>query len=451
MKKALYLPIEIKFRELFPKLLIAFFAAKKGFFSVLGDKEGVHRAIRYFGEGIYFDKSISMNKFPNFENLKKKNIKIICQDEEAGFNKIKKKYIDNFFKNRVTEKNLNIIEQFYCWGKFDYEELRKKHIKNKKKIILTGSARTDFWNKKFISKIFKNEIKEIKKKYKNFILIPTSFGITSKLEKIRKIKNLKNMKYLTKKKEIIKKKIKFDELYENFNEFCELIEFISKKKPSQKIVIRPHFAENKKDWIKRFEKFKNVRVENEGDISQWIAAAEYIIHSGSTTGIQSHIMDKKVLLYYTKATKKRENAFPNNFGKKCANKYQILKNLDIKKSKKNNTSLVSKRILIDNNFASKKIVSNLSKIKIIKSNKYKFLTPSILNLYFLKHKISFLRGELPKSQRVLRTYNEKMPNGIKLNEVKEFLEKLISYFNLQKLIKIRHCGPNCFLIYNKNI
>ena len=44
MKKALYLPIEIKFRELFPKLLIAFFAAKKDFFSVLGDKEGVDRA-----------------------------------------------------------------------------------------------------------------------------------------------------------------------------------------------------------------------------------------------------------------------------------------------------------------------------------------------------------------------------------------------------------------------
>ena len=202
-------------------------------------------------------------------------------------------------------------------------------------------------------------------------------------------------------------------------------------------------------WL--VEKFKNVRVENEGDISQWIAAAEYIIHSGSTTGIQSHIMDKKVLLYYTKATKKRENAFPNNFGKKCANKYQILKNLDIKKSKKNNTSLVSKRILIDNNFASKKIVSNLSKIKIIKNNKYKFLTPSILNLYFLKNKISFLRGELPKSKRVLRTYDEKIPNGIKLNEVKEFLDKLINYFNLQKLIKIRYCGPNCFLIYNKNI
>ena len=86
------------------------------------------------------------------------------------------------------------------------------------------------------------------------------------------------------------------------------------------------FSNNCGTVFEDFEKFENVRVENEGDISLWIAAAEYIIHSGSTTGIQAHIMDKKVLLYYTKATKKRENAFPNNFGKKCLNKYQILKN-----------------------------------------------------------------------------------------------------------------------------
>ena len=97
MKKTLYLPIEIKFRELFPKLLIAFFAAKKGFFSILGDKESVDRATRYFGEGIYFDKSISMNKFSKFKNLVKKNIKIICQDEEGGVNKVKKKKYRKFF------------------------------------------------------------------------------------------------------------------------------------------------------------------------------------------------------------------------------------------------------------------------------------------------------------------------------------------------------------------
>ena len=74
-----------------------------------------------------------------------------------------------------------------------------------------------------------------------------------------------------------------------------------------------------------------------------------------------------------------------------------------------------------------------------------------MNLYFLKNKIGFVRGKLPKGKRVLRTYNEKIPNGIKLNEVKEFLDKLINYFNLQKLIKIRYCGPNCFLIYSKNL
>ena len=33
-------------------------------------------------------------------------------------------------------------------------------------------------------------------------------------------------------------------------EFVELIRYLSKKFPKQKIIIRPHFAENKSDWEK---------------------------------------------------------------------------------------------------------------------------------------------------------------------------------------------------------
>ena len=315
---------------------------------------------------------------------------------------------------------------------------------------MTGSARIDFWNNKFISKIFKNEINDIRKKYEDFILIPTSFGITSKMEKTRRIKQLKYLKYLKNKKEIIEKKIEFNDLYKNFNEFCDLIEFIAKKKPNQKIVIRPHFAENKNDWNRRFKNLKNIIVINEGDISQWISAAGCIIHNGSTTGIQSNIMNKKVLIYSTKSSKKRENIFPNKFGKICLNKLEILKNLEIKIKKKNNLNLLSKRISVNNHFASKRIVNSFKTIKIKKSNKYKFIRPSLLNLFFIKNKFKFLKNNRSLSKSYVRNYTDKIPNGIKINEVAEFLDKLERYFNLQKLIKIRYCGPNCFLIYSKN-
>ncbi|MDC0043744.1 hypothetical protein OAJ03_02460, partial [Candidatus Pelagibacter sp.] len=110
MKKLLYIPIEIKFRELLPKLLIVFFASKKNFYSIIGDKESVDIATKYFGEGIYFDKSISFNKNNKLKELRKKKIKIVCQDEEGGFNKIKKKSINNFFLKRVTKENLELVE-----------------------------------------------------------------------------------------------------------------------------------------------------------------------------------------------------------------------------------------------------------------------------------------------------------------------------------------------------
>ena len=48
-----------------------------------------------------------------------------------------------------------------------------------------------------------------------------------------------------------------------------------------------------------------------------------------TTGIQSHILIKRFYFIY-QSNQKRENAFPNNFGKN-ANKYQILRIQTLKK------------------------------------------------------------------------------------------------------------------------
>ena len=76
-----------------------------------------------------------MNKNQKLKKLKNKNIKVVCQDEEGGFNKILKKHISTFFNKRIPPENLSLIEQFYCWGSFDYNELKKGIKKIKKKFL----------------------------------------------------------------------------------------------------------------------------------------------------------------------------------------------------------------------------------------------------------------------------------------------------------------------------
>ena len=445
MKKLLYLPIEIKHRELLAKILIAFFAAKKNFYSIIGDKEAIERSIRYFGEGIYFDKSISLNKNQKLKKLKNKNIKVVCQDEEGGFNKIFKKHISTFFNKRIPPENLSLIEQFYCWGSFDYKELKKRNKKNQKKIFETGSPRIDLWKKKFISKIFNNEINIIKKTHGDFLLFPTSFGITSLEEKKKRIKQAKFLNYIKSKNEIKLQKIEYDNLYSNFLEFVELIRYLSKKFPKQKIIIRPHFAENKSDWEKKFKEYRNVEINNDHDISLWIIASKIVLHNGSTTGIQSYAMNKPVIIYSTKYSHLRQNTYPNKYGKVINNKTKIYEYL-----KKSNFRLVRKkidRIIISNQFISNDIVKNLNKIKVKKNNKFKSYIPFLLNFFYILRKLRISKASKLLTKTYIRNYNEKMPGGLKKIEIQEFINRLELYFKVQKSIKVRYCGPNCFLIY----
>ena len=445
MKKLLYLPIEIKHRELLAKILVAFFAAKKNFYSIIGDKESIERSIRYFGEGIYFDKSISLNKTNKLKKLKDKNIKVVCQDEEGGFNKIFKKHINTFFNKRIPPENLNLIEQFYCWGSFDYNELKKRNKKNLNKIFETGSPRIDLWKKKFISKIFHNEIKMIKKTYGDFLLFPTSFGITSLEEKKKRIKQAKFLNYIKSKSEIKFQKIEYDNLYSNFLEFVALIKYLSKKFPKQKIIIRPHFAENKSDWEKKFKNYRNVEINNDYDISLWILAAKIILHNGSTTGIQSYAMNKPVIIYSTKNSDLRQNTYPNKYGIEIKNKKRIYDYLKI-----SNFKLVRKkidRINISKNFISNEIVRNFNRIKVKKNNKYKSYIPFLLNFFYIIRKFRISKAPKSLTKTYIRNYNEKMPGGLTKAEIQEFINRLELYFKVQKSIKVRYCGPNCFLIY----
>jgi len=452
MKKLLYLPIEIKHREFLAKLLLSFFAVKKNFYVIIGDKEGIERSTRYFGEGIYFDKSISLNKTQKFKNLREKNIKIVCQDEEAGFNKVNKNHINNFFSKRVTPENLRLIEKFFCWGRFDYTYLKKKYKKFEKKFSLTGSARFDLWNKKFISNIFKNEINEIKHEFGNFILFPTSFGITTLEEKNKRINQGKFLNYITSNNELKYKITEYNNLYSNFLEFVKLIKYISKHLPNQNIIIRPHFAENKNDWKKCFKGFKNVKIINDHDISLWILASKLVIHNGSTTGIQSYYMKKSVLIYSTKFSKKIENTFPNKFGTILGNKKKILDYIKNESEEIFNKKI--DRIHLSNTYLSQQIIKKIDSIKVKKNNKYKSLIPLWFNVFFVTRKLRNLfssksLNSLNENKTNIRSKNEKIPGGISKIEISEFLKKLEIYFNVPKTIKLRYLGPNCFLIYKR--
>jgi surface carbohydrate biosynthesis protein len=75
VKGTLIIPVENQVRELDPKLLLAYVAAKRGFSSILGFRREIH--------GIYLSKSMTAASDLMFQIMRKLGHEIVAWDEEA--------------------------------------------------------------------------------------------------------------------------------------------------------------------------------------------------------------------------------------------------------------------------------------------------------------------------------------------------------------------------------
>ena len=167
-----------------------------------------------------------------------KNFSITSLDEESGLLNIKVTKDNNFYdyrKTRFSEKSIDLVDKIFTWGRYDYNNLKKKYKKFEKKLVLSGNPRLDFWRKDF------NFFYKAKKfEYSNCILFSLNIPyLVPKKEFNKKLKFLERSKYFKRgmsKKSVIKKK---KDGYNMYKRFLELISKLSKL-TKLKIIVRPH-------------------------------------------------------------------------------------------------------------------------------------------------------------------------------------------------------------------
>lgn len=454
--KLIFLPMEIKTREFYPKLFFAKKALDRGYCCFIGDKAGIFRATKYFNNGIYFYKSINSTDTKHIFKIKNKNNSFISLDEEGGFAISSSEEFKNFLSHRSSLKNMQLVDKIFTYGNFDNEIWKKKYIKYRRKIKISGGIRFDLCKKNILKKVYRNEIKNIEKKYgQNYILIATSF-ISSKKE----ISNYLNSdKFFLKKmpKSYIKKR--YNHLINQYKlgvKFKSLIQKIILSFPEKKIILRPHPSENLIDWKKYKSKIlkdnDNFVIDTYHDLNSLIYNSNYLIHCESTAALQSLIQKKKTISYKPKGVKLRRKLF-NSIGNVANSEKQVID--IIKTSKKNllkptNLNLIKQHV---NNLSSKKLASDiiLSELSNLKEKTSKinltkliFLSPIysisdfFFNLFKLRqynssHYAYAIRSNLQKFGKV----------GIKKKELINFFLN----FNTKKhKYSIYSFGKNCFFL-----
>lgn len=298
----IYIPIEIKVRELESRLLLALEAASRGHDVILGDKASTINAAAKgkLKPGIVHDKSITPNKkkLERYSFFKQHNIFVTSQDEEAGLTHESYK---QFLANRFSEKSLSLINRNYTWGIFDYNAITHKYFGYSDKILLTGSPRVDLWRSEF-DDYYESDFlpgKQFKKQFGPYILIPSNFGaILSPNGFWHRIKIQRELGYYKTQSDEIRRYERAARQFRLISEFIALIRLLSEKLQEHQIVLRPHPAESIDNWRNAIgESFNNVHIIRKGSVNSWIKNADYVIHNSCTTGIEARASGSNVIAF----------------------------------------------------------------------------------------------------------------------------------------------------------
>ena len=278
-----YIPIEVKDRELYAKLLLAKYAAENNFNVIIGKKNDLNRLVLSMPKGIYFGLGIAENYKDFFEKLSKLGHIIVVCEEEGLITYSDQMYLDM----RISPKTIEYVNLIFTWGKENFSIINKGRKNNSSKLRVTGNPRFDLLKPKF-SGVYENNLKVIKSKYNEFILVCTSFPSCNHfIKNIDYVQSLIDKKTLNNHNSIANFK-KYQEVKtETFNTFIEAIPLLAEAFAGIDIVIRPHPSENKDIYQDLADKYSNVYVESDFSVHPWILCSKAIIHHYCTTSIEA--------------------------------------------------------------------------------------------------------------------------------------------------------------------
>ena len=458
LKKTLYLPIEIKVRELPHKLYLSCEALKRNYRVYLGNKSDIFQLIdqKKNKGGVFFAKGQIRDKPLNL--IKKKCDKFAIFDEEM--NRSMQNYLPNtsmlnFYKYminlRYNKLNLKNADKFYCFNKDIFKSA--KIIFNEKKNILIplmGHPKEDLLKKKNL-KVFEKHKKKIKKYYGDFILFNSDFYSLKdpkreidSYEKIMKETGGKRSNHDAKQysKMIIYK-------HKTLKYFIKFLGEIDENLGSIKMMIRPHPRENIDDWKKITKKFKNIYVVAPiDDVTSYILASKGVMHNGCSTGISSLLLGKSTAYFYEKNNSSYKHFFQNDMLKssiEVSNSkdfYKWLTSLEKNSNnhiKKNNyyknfkkQELSCKIILDDLNKDAINREPKIETLKVVKKSKFYYVMKYLLSTKFL----NFFKKPITIGPQI------KIPNGIKKKEIEKYLREFNNINGLKKKIEVRQLTEN---------
>ena len=291
----LYLPIEEAKRELDARLLLAVLALEAGFRVVIGQQWLMIRNVGNFHRGVYFFKGMN-NIQRNWMIVAKRCAHKICAiDEEvtaiADF---------DFILKEISESALNLTDRIFLQGPYQDYVYKTRFPHHEHRFSTTGNPRWDLLKENF-RHFYTSEVQEIRQEVGDYILLNTNFGFANSYwgDPNRFVATAKQVGYVDVDDPFDCKWLIDQHEFENKNlqQFSALAARLARRHPDQRIVLRPHPAENTDFWHNRLPPESGVTIATDRSAIPWILASNVLIHNTCTTGIESFLLNHPTIAY----------------------------------------------------------------------------------------------------------------------------------------------------------
>lgn len=291
-RRWIYLPVEIQVRGFDSRLLLACFAAARGYMAVVGAKNSLHRKLDAFPPGAYIGKSLAPNGLRIFQDLKRRGHRIACIDEETTGGH--RRY---YQKTRYSQETLDLADAYFAIGEYQRDVLLEVYPDAADKVYVTGNPRIDLWRLPFHS-IYEAEAAALRKRLGPFLFFPSNFGSLSH------VKGFDFILEMAEKQGFMAEARDRDYFHQCFkhaeccrDHFAGLLSRLSSEFANHTIVIRPHPVEEPAFWEEIAKRHPGIRIEREGSVTPYLLATDCMIHHGCTTGIESYFLNRPAVAY----------------------------------------------------------------------------------------------------------------------------------------------------------
>lgn len=233
----------------------------------------------------------------------------------------------------------------------------------------------------------------------------------------------------------IRAKKKAEGEYKEFKKFFKVFLKLDKLNLNNKIIIRPHPADDLKLWNKIGKRFKNILIIFDGDISEWLYASNGLMHRGCTTALQS-VLSNKPTAYLASDQNFIRETLTYDISEKLNNMEKIIDFINSPQLKKIKTDIENIVHLDQNNSACHNILEDISNLGSKQTNP--------INIKFFD---VFKQNCMSLKNKYINRYNRvKMGNGINLDET-------VLYLNIirgKKDFIVKKIFNDCLMIEKKN-